>query len=76
MPAPLRKPTNLSIDATLLQEARDLDINLSRAAEQGLEDAVAQARAAQWKRDNAAALQSSNAWVQDNGLPLAKYRNF
>lgn len=76
MSSTARKPTNLSLDAALLQEARALDINLSRAAEDGVAHAVAKARAAQWKRDNAAALNSSNDWVAQNGLPLSRYRTF
>lgn len=71
-----RKPTNLSLDASLLTEARALNVNLSRAAEAGLRDAVALARAAQWKVDNARALQSSNAHVDAHGLPLADLRPF
>lgn len=76
MSSTIRKPTNLSLDAALLQEARSLDINLSRAAEDGVAQAVARERAAQWKRDNAAALSSSNDWVARNGLPLEKFRAF
>lgn len=71
-----RKPTNLSLDATLLSEARALNINLSRAAEAGVRDAVAEARSAQWKAENAAALESSNAHVDKHGLPLAALRPF
>lgn len=76
MSSTIRKPTNLSLDAALLQEARSLDINLSRAAEDGVAQAVARARAERWKRDNAAALNSSNDWVARNGLPLETYRTF
>lgn len=65
-----RKPTNLSIDAALIAEARALDVNLSRAAEQGVREAVGRARAAQWKAENAEALDSSNRHVEAHGLPL------
>ncbi len=71
-----RKPTNLTIDSALLTEARELEVNLSRAAEAGLRAAVHAAKAAAWKRENAGALDSSNAWVEANGLPLAKHRPF
>ncbi len=33
----LKKPTNLSLDAALLAEAREFGINLSQAAELGLQ---------------------------------------
>ncbi|MFP7674582.1 type II toxin-antitoxin system CcdA family antitoxin [Marivita sp. S0852] len=71
-----RKPTNLSLDASLLSEAKALNVNLSRAAEDGVRHAVAAAKAAQWTAENAAALQSSNAYVDDHGLPLEAYRQF
>jgi len=71
-----RKPANLSLDQTLLSQARALGINLSRAAEAGLREAVRQAQAEQWSRDNAGALSASNAWVEEHGLPLAQYRPF
>lgn len=73
---PARKPANLSLDQHLLAEARALGINLSRAAEAGLREAVRDARAEQWQRENAEALQASNAWIDRHGLPLAKHRPF
>ncbi|HCW83746.1 MAG: type II toxin-antitoxin system CcdA family antitoxin [Planktotalea sp.] len=71
-----RKPTNLSLEATLLTEAKALKVNLSRAAEDGVRNAVAAAKALQWKSENAAALQSSNAYVEKHGLPLDEFRQF
>lgn len=71
-----RKPTNLSMDAALLSEAKALKVNLSRAAEEGVRHAVAAAKAAQWKAENADALESSNAYVEKHGLPLDTFRQF
>lgn len=71
-----RKPTNLTLDPSLLTEARSFGVNLSQAAEAGLRRAVAEAKAQAWRRENAAALASSNTWVETNGLPLEKYRQF
>lgn len=72
----LRKPTNLSLDASLLAEAKALKVNLSRAAEDGVRRAVTTAKAAKWKTENSAALQSSNDFVEKHGLPLETYRRF
>ncbi|MDS9470173.1 type II toxin-antitoxin system CcdA family antitoxin [Paracoccus sp. MBLB3053] len=72
----VRKPANLSLDQTLLAEARALNINLSRAAEAGLRQAVRHAQAERWQRENATALAASNAWVEENGLPLERYKPF
>lgn len=71
-----RKPTNLTLDPSLLTEARSLGVNLSQAAEAGLRRAVAEAKAQAWQHENAAALASSNAWAEAHGLPLEKYRQF
>ncbi len=73
-PEPARRATNLSIDSALLQEARALQVNLSRAAENGIAEATAKAKAEVWKRENRAAVESSNDYVRENGLPLAKVR--
>lgn len=76
-PQPLaKKATNLSLDQALLQEARDLGVNLSQAAEHGLRQAVANAKADAWKRENRVAIESSNAWVEQRGLPLDRFRLF
>lgn len=74
--APFRRPTNLSLDSELVSEARSLDINISRACEQGLEQAVQQERRKRWIEDNREAMEASNAYVAEHGLPLAKYRLF
>ena len=71
-----RKPTNLSLDQKLLADAKSLKINLSRAAEAGIRDAVAESKAKIWKRENRKALDSSNAFVKENGLPLSDLRQF
>jgi antitoxin CcdA len=71
-----RKPTNLSLDAALLTEAKALKVNLSRAAEEGVRNAVVAAKSEQWKAANATALKSSNSYVESHGLPLDSFRQF
>lgn len=71
-----RKPTNVTISSSLLAEAKELDVNLSRAAEAGIAKAVAAEKARLWKLENAEALASSNQYVAKNGLPLEKFRQF
>lgn len=71
-----RRAANLSLDQTLLSDARALGINLSRAAEAGLRQAVDAARAERWRHENADALAASNSWVEEKGLPLTAYRPF
>lgn len=71
-----KKATNVSISEALLADAKELQINVSRAAEAGLDRAIAEKRAEIWLLENREALQSSNDYVERNGLPLAKYRQF
>ncbi len=74
--SPVRKPTNLTLDSNLLSDAKALNVNLSRAAEEGVRAAVTKAREEQWRAENAAALESSNTFVDKHGLPLGRYRQF
>lgn len=71
-----RVATNISLSAALVEEARALEINLSRACEEGLKTSLAEARRARWLAENRDALDSSNAWVEAHGLPLASKRRF
>jgi len=74
--SPSRKSVNLSIDAELIAEAKALNINVSRAADEGISEAVRKEKERRWKIENREAIDSSNRWVEEHGLPLAKYRKF
>lgn len=74
--ATLRKPTNVSLDADLVGEAKRLGINVSRACDQGLAAEINGERARRWHAEYAEAIAASNAFVEKNGLPLAGLRQF
>lgn len=71
-----RKATNISLDLDLLEQARALEINISRACERGLAEQIEEVRAERWRYENAEALASSNDYAQNKGLPLARLRQF
>jgi len=71
-----RKAANLSLSEKLLSEAKALGINLSKAAERGIGEAIAERRAAEWLAENRSALDSSNDYVEKHGLPLARHKQF
>jgi antitoxin CcdA len=71
-----RKSTNLSLDARLIAEAKDLNINISRVAEQGIAEAVAQEKARLWKIENREVLESLNDYVEEHGIPMQEHRQF
>ncbi|MCG6114679.1 MAG: type II toxin-antitoxin system CcdA family antitoxin [Mesorhizobium sp.] len=73
---PSRKAANLSIDTDLLSEAKALSVNISRAAESGIADAVRAEKERLWKLENRSAIDAWNTYVEENGLPLEKYRQF
>ncbi|MBL8649010.1 MAG: type II toxin-antitoxin system CcdA family antitoxin [Sphingopyxis sp.] len=71
-----KKPTNVSLSAELVEEAKRLGINVSEACQSGLAAEVKKAREAAWREENRAAIESWNDYTRRNGLPLAKYRRF
>ena len=75
MPA-TRRATSMTLDAALLDEARALGVNLSRAAEEGLLAAVKAERKRRWAKENAEFIRDYNDWIAENGVPLAEFRKF
>src|SRR3546814_20835470 len=69
-----RKATNISLDMSLLEQARAFNINISRACERGLAEQIAESRAKRWRAEKAEALASSNRYVERNGLHLSDFR--
>lgn len=73
---PFRRPTNISLDSGLIEEAKELGINISRACEQGLNEEIRAERNRRWKEENREAIEASNAYVAEHGLPLERFRLF
>lgn len=71
-----KKAANLSINASLLELAKSMRINVSKACERGLQMQIDEIRAKVWREENAEALASSNEYVERHGLPLARFRQF
>lgn len=71
-----KRATNVSLNSDLLEQAKALGINVSRACERGLADQIAELQRKRWLEENREALASSNAYVEAHGLPLARYRPY
>jgi antitoxin CcdA len=71
-----RRPTNVTLDRTLVEEAKAMGINLSQACERGIADQLAKVRSERWLAENRAAIDAYNAHVEEHGLPLARFRQF
>lgn len=73
MPA-TRRATSMTLDAALLDEARALGVNVSRAAEEGILAQVRSARARRWTEANAEFIKDYNDWIAENGIPNSDIR--
>lgn len=71
-----RRSTSMTLDRQVLDDARRLGLNISRAAEKGIRDAIAYKRRSDWLAENAEAIADYNAYIEQNGIPLAEYRKF
>ena len=71
-----KKPTNVSINRDLLEQAKALQINLSATLEEALTEAVRQKQQALWKQENREAINAYNQMVEENGTFSDDLRSF
>lgn len=72
----MKRSANLSVDAALLEEARRLGVNLSRALEETLRERVAEARRQRWLEENRRAIAEYNERVGKRGVFSDGLRRF
>ncbi len=66
-----KRKTSLTLDAAMLDRAKDLGLNVSAVAEAALSRAVADATRQAWLAENAAAFAAQAAWHDRTPHPLA-----
>ncbi len=71
-----KKSANLSINADLLQQAKQLNINLSQTLEMHLAEIVRQAQREQWLAENKGALDEYNRRIEARGAFSDGLRRF
>ena len=71
-----RKATNVSLDPTLVANAKAEGINLSRVFETSLTAELKRVREERWLEENSEAIAEWTEWTKNNELPLAKFRLF
>lgn len=71
-----KKKMSLSISEPLAQAARQLDINLSRAAETGILQEIKRRRDNAWLEKNRPAIAAYNERVEREGLFGEEHRSF
>jgi antitoxin CcdA len=69
-----RRSTSLTLNRKLLDEGRELGVNVPRAAEDGVARAIRAARARRWREENAAAMDDYNRFIDAHGVPLSEFR--
>lgn len=75
-PSAARKSANLSINADLLRQAKQLNINLSQTLELRLTEMIRQAQSRQWLAENRSALDEYNRRIETSGTFSDGLRRF
>ena len=71
-----KKSANLSVNAALLDEAKALGINLSRAFEQHLSELVRREKEEAWHSEHREGIDAYNRLVEKHGVFGDKWRRF
>jgi antitoxin CcdA len=71
-----KKAVNLSVDAALLRQARECDINLSATFERALTEALRAERRATWLTENRKGIAAYNEQVEAHGAFADTLRSF
>jgi antitoxin CcdA len=71
-----KKAVNLTVAATLLEEARAQGVNLSALLEDALAEALRRSRRERWLHENAAGMAAYNAQVDEHGAFADTLRSF
>jgi antitoxin CcdA len=75
-PLATKKPANLSINADLLNQAKEMNINLSATLEQALVETLKSKQRAQWLQENQQAIEAYNTYVDQHGVFSDELRSF
>lgn len=71
-----KKAANLSINSELLQQAKELGINLSQSLEETLADKVARRKEELWLEENCEAIEDYNRTIERRGIFSNGLRRF
>ena len=71
-----KRPTNLSLNAKVLDMARELGMNISQTVDALLAEEVRRRYWERWNEENKDAIAAYNERIEREGLPLEKYRTF
>jgi antitoxin CcdA len=75
-PTAKKKSANLSVNETLLQQAKALNINLSQMLEQRLAEYLRESLQQSWVKENREAIDAYNRRIERNGVFSDGLRTF
>ena len=73
---PLKRATNLTLSADVLDAAKELELNISQVCDNHLRQMVTQEQERRWRSDHADFIVAYNATIEAEGLPLDQWRSF
>ena len=71
-----KRATNLTLNAKVLDTAKELGMNISATVDELLAAEVQRRYWERWNEDNQGAIADYNARIEREGLPLAVHRTF
>ncbi len=71
-----KRPINLSLNAAVLDMAKEMGLNISQTVDALLTEEVQRQYWARWQHDNADAIAAYNARIEREGLFSDRYRTF
>lgn len=73
---PLKRATNLTLSADVLDAAKALELNISQVCDNLLRQMVTQEQERRWRSEHADFIAVYNATIEAEGLPLDQWRTF
>ena len=73
---PLKRATNVTLSADVLDAAKALELNISQVCDNHLRHMVAQEQERRWRSEHADFIVAYNATIEAEGLPLDQWRTF
>jgi antitoxin CcdA len=71
-----KRPANLTVNSDLLEQAKNLKINISAVLEMALAESVKQKKQEEWLKENKAAIENYNSMVGNNTIFSDGLRSF
>ena len=73
---PLKRATNVTLSADVLDAAKALNLNISQVCDDHLRKMVTQEQERRWRSEHADFIVAYNATIEPEGLPLDQWRTF